>query len=216
MSVLDFDGGNTGGFWNYHDPNKEGFAQEITGDVVEISTPQATNFATKQPEFWPSGEPKLLICLHIALPDGREVKWSFGPGSRKQGGSMAVKAIKSALAAVNAPAKSVSEIGGKNVTISTQQGAFNATNPRPWTVKINGPATAQYRGVDESQPTRVQPQPVPQAAYQAVQQAQPPVQPQPQPQYGAAQAQQAVQQAVQQAQVQQYNQVPYQDQDIPF
>ena len=161
-----------------------------------------------------------MICLHIAATDGRELKWSFGPGSRKNGGSSAVKAIRSALASINAPAKSVAEIGGKNVTISTQSGAYNANNPRPWFVKINGQATAPYRGVDETQPERMAPQPVPQQAYQAVQQARP-VQQQPQPMqqpqnFGPAQAQQAVQQAVAQQQQQQYNQVPYADQDIPF
>lgn len=217
MSVLDFESNGTGDFWNYHDPNKDGFALEITGDVVAISTPQATNYATKQPEFWPSGEPKLLICLHIALPDGTEVKWSFGPGSRKTGGSRAVQAIRAALGAVNAPAKSVTEIGNKNITISTQQGSYNSNNPRPWAVRINGPATAPYRGVDESQPERMKPQPVPQAAYQAVQNNMPPQQ-----NLGPQQARQAMQAAVQQQQAQQYQQqqyqqpVPYSDQDIPF
>lgn len=201
MSILDFDNNNnSGNFWNYHSPDKSNYTLELTGDIVAISTPQATNFATKQPEFWPNGEPKLLICLHIGLVNGQEVCWSFSPGSKKSGGSAALKAVRSALAAINAPAKSVSEIGGKNVTISTQAGVYSAGYPRPWNVRINGQATLPYRGVDESQPDRMKPQGVPQAAFAAAR----------------GQLPQQQQQQHTQPQAMPSNQVPYTDQDIPF
>ena len=181
MSVLDFNGGGSGNFWNYHDKNKEGFSTVITGDVVEIQTPQKRNFVTKQPETWPDGNPKLNIRLILAGQDGSELAWEFSPGG-SQNPTNAMRAVQNALLSAGLPGNSVTEIGGLNITIGTQEGAYSQQNPRPWSIQVNAQGSHQYRGVVKNQPQQAQQAPVQQAPVQPVQPIQQVQQVQPQPQ----------------------------------
>ena len=148
MSLLDVNRGGAGRGWNYNDPNKDGYSTTLTGDVVKIEVVQKLSYGTRQPEFWPDGNPKGVIRFTLAAPDGREIAWTFGPGGA---GDKASTAFKACVAACGDGCKSIAELGGKNVTISTVQPpqgfSYGQGNPRPWTVQVNGPASQPFQGV---------------------------------------------------------------------
>lgn len=80
----------------------------VTGEVVSIEVTQVTDFQSKQPAFWPSGQPKqqIHIVLQTSLPpededdDGRRSLWIKGWGVQ-------VKALRDAChkAGVKSPSK---------------------------------------------------------------------------------------------------------------
>lgn len=222
-SVLDIN--TEGAGWNYSDSSKPNYMTSIQGTVVEINEVQSRNYMTKQPEFWPDGNPKLNIEFVIQGQSGRELPWVFSPKST------AAQAVKTALLAMNPNAKSIAEVGGYLVEISTQEGQWGQGRPRPWNFKILGMGQAQFRGVGEYKPAAT-PQPQQQGQQPQQQQGQAPAivngyyepptpqpqqQAQPQAQQGdfAPQAQPQVQQQAQ-PQVVQENGVSVYDQDIPF
>ena len=219
MSVFDLKGSSGGNSWNYHDPNKQGYMEMIEGTVVEISNPQSINFATKQPETWPDGNPKLNLRMMIKGRSGAELGWTFSPKGR------GAEACLSALDPNGTRAQvSIEEMLGKFIRVQTQAGVYNSQNPRPWWVTILGEGDAgSVRGIVDlsaRQAPAPQPQQAPAPQPQPVQQA-----PAPQVQYAQQQAAQALgfqpQPVQQQAPV---NQVPYEDdptggyysEDIPF
>jgi len=229
MSMFDLKGGSSNS-WNYSDKNKEGYMESITGTVIEISNPQVRNYQTKQPEFWPDGNPKRQLCVIVKGQSGKELAWYFSPRS---------KAADACLYALDPngmkPRVSIEEMLGKMVTISTQPGVYNNQNPRPWNVVIVGDGdTASVRGMVDLSQVQQQQQPQPQQPQQAqpVQQYQQPAQqyqqqPQqvPQVQYNGQPVQvqevSAAQYAAQQAAAaagypQEAQPAPYADSDIPF
>lgn len=80
----------------------------VTGEVVSTEVTQVTDFQSKQPAFWPSGQPKqqIHIVLQTSLPpededdDGRRSLWIKGWGVQ-------VKALRDAChkAGVKSPSK---------------------------------------------------------------------------------------------------------------
>lgn len=231
MSMFDLKGGSSNS-WNYSQQDKEGYMEQISGTVVEISNPQVRNFQTKQPEFWPDGNPKRQLCVIIKGQSGKELAWYFAPRS---------KAADACLFALDPnglkPRVSIEEMLGKWVTVSTQPGVYNNQNPRPWNVVITGDGdTASVRGmVDLSKQQQQQPQQAQQLQqFQQPQQAQQFQQPQqyqqqpqqmPQVQYNGQPVQvqevSAAQYAAQQAAAaagypQEAQPAPYADSDIPF
>lgn len=209
MSVLSFEnrGGGNGNGWNYSDPNKADYFTSIQGTVVEIKEVAKTKFNSNEIDCWEDGKPKLNICLTIQGQSGRELDWIFGPGGVTKP-TAAMAACRAALQAAGLPAQSIAELGGKFISVATQeppQGfAYGAQNPRPWAVQILGEGQVPFRGVKEYQ-AQQQAQPAPQQVVQA------PVAPAPmQP---VAQPMAQPQSVAQPAPVQES---PYYDQDIPF
>lgn len=189
MSIFDLKGGASNG-WNYSDKNKPGYMNSITGTVVEISNPQALNFSTKQPEFWKDGNPKRNLCVTIKGQSGRELNWTFAP--RGHGSQACLTALDPQGIR---PAVNIEELLGKMITVTTQEGVYNAQNPRPWHVQILGQGdVASVRGIVDLEKPQAQ---------------QPMAQPQPQPQ-----SQPPMPQA--QPVPQQYPDTAYADEDIPF
>lgn len=215
MSVFDLKGSSGGNSWNYHDPNKQGYMEMIEGTVVEISNPQSINFATKQPETWPDGNPKLNLRMMIKGRSGAELGWTFSPKGR------GAEACLSALDPNGTRAQvSIEEMLGKFIRVQTQAGVYNSQNPRPWWVTILGEGDAgSVRGmVDLSARQAPAPQQVPAPQSQPVQQA-----PVPQVQYAQQQAAQALGYQQQQPMPQPMQQAPVidttpsvYDEDIPF
>lgn len=163
-SVLNINNGQSG--WNYSDPQKPGYMTSIEGTVVEIKEVQSRNYMTKQPEFWPDGNPKLNIEFVIQGQSGRELPWVFSPKST------AFNAVESALKAMNPNASSIAEAGGHLVRITTQDGQWGQGRPRPWQFEILGMGQVPFRGVKEYQAPQQQPQPMQaQPAMQQQQQA---------------------------------------------
>lgn len=204
MSVFDLKGGGGNG-WNYSDSSKPGYMEMVEGTVVEISNPQSLNFATKQPETWPDGNPKLNLCLTIRGRSGQELNWIFGPRSK------AAEACCLALDPDDSrSAVSIKELLGKFIRVQTKAGVYNATNPRPWWVTILGDGEANaVRGMVDLQKPKAQTPPPP------AQQAPAPTQ----FQQAQAAAQQAVANAAPPVEQVPYEQDPtggYYDSDIPF
>ncbi len=182
MSMFDLKGGSEGNNWNYSDNTKANYSEWIQGTVVEISNPQARDFNTGAPAVWPDGNPKRNLMLTLLQNDGTEVTWTFSPKS------MAANACLAALDPNGSrETVSIEELLGKFVTIQTQAGVYNARNPRPWTVVVNGDGQANMvRGLkDLSKPAPMPGMPAPQPA------------PQPQPQPAPSAMQAAQQQAAQ-------------------
>lgn len=176
MSVFDLKGGN-GNNWNYSDNTKANYSEMLEGTVVEISNPQSINYATKQPETWPDGNPKRNLRLILKTQAG-ELSWTFAPRSA---------AATACLAALdpqnNRDAVSIEEMLGKMIRIQTQGGVYNQAHPRPWWVTLlgDGDASAVRGLVDLSKmagqqtapaPAQVAaPQPAPAPVAQAMNQA---------------------------------------------
>lgn len=233
MSMFDLKGGSEGNNWNYSDNTKQNYREWIQGTVVEISNPQARDFATGKPATWPDGNPKRNLMLSLLQQDNMEITWTFSPKS------VAANACLVALDPQGTRDQvSIEELLGKFITVQTQAGAYNSQHPRPWTVRIDGDGQANaVRGLKDlsvQQPATMPGMPAPQSA--PVRQ-QPPMQmqnsaPQPVPQQQVNPAIQAsMNQAAQSLGFQQnaqvnaapVNQVPYNDptggvydQDIPF
>lgn len=148
MSMFDLKGG-AGNGWNYSDSTKPGYLEMIEGTVVEISNPQARDFATGAPAVWPDGNPKRNLQMVIRGKSGRELAWTFAPKS---------KATDACLTALDPDGTreqvSMEEMLGKFIRIQTQAGSYNSKNPRPWWVTILGDGEANaVRGLkDLSQP----------------------------------------------------------------
>lgn len=230
MSMFDLKGGSTGNSWNYHDKEKQGFMEMIEGTVVEISNPQSINYATKQPETWPDGNPKRNLRLTLHGRSGQELSWTFSPKSNASNACLAALDPQGTREQV-----SIEELLGKFIRVQTQDGVYNQAHPRPWWVTILGDGEAgAVRGlIDLSQPHgQVPGVPAPAPAPQVQQTPPPPVPQQQAPAPTQFQvAQQAAQQAVANQNFQQaappVNQVPvdtygadptggYYDADIPF
>lgn len=158
-NLLDFD---RGGGWNYSDPAKPNYMPSITGTVVAIEEVQSTNWKTGQPEFFDPfpgqvvGNPKLNIQLIIQGQSGNELPWQFMPKK----GSNAFDAVVNALRAYNPESRSIANIGGLMIRVSTQYTTAElGKNARPWQVEILGPGNAEFRGITEFDMSKVQ-QPV--------------------------------------------------------
>lgn len=212
MSMFDLKGGS-GNNWNYSDNTKQGYSEMIEGTCIEISNPQAKDFNTGAPAFWPDGNPKRNLQVVLLTKAGQEISWTFSPKSAAANACLASLDPQGTREQV-----SLDEILGKFVRVQTQAGVYNARNPRPWWVTIlgDGEASAVRGCKDLSQPQPMQAMPAPAPA---------PVQQTPPPPTQFQVAQQAAQQAVAQQNFQQaappVNQVPADaygvyDQDIPF
>jgi hypothetical protein len=177
MGAFDLKGGSNG--WNYSDNTKEGYSEILEGTVVEVSNPQALDFQTRQPKFWPDGNPVRNFRLTVLKQDGEEVSWTFQGGKPKVSPNGAMNAIQACIAGLDpsgmAQRVSLEDILGKHVTIQTRAGSYNAGNPRPWWVKVHGDGDiSKVRGVVDLSKEQAQPQ-APQPAQAPV----PPPQPMP-------------------------------------
>ena len=172
MGAFDLKGGSNG--WNYSDPNKEGYSEAIRGTVVEVSNPQALDFQSRQPKFWPDGNPVRNFRLNILTASGDEVTWTFQGGRPKVSPNGAMNAIQACIAGLDPQGTSarvsLEDILGKDITVQTKAGNYSAGNPRPWWVTVHGDGdVSKVRGVvDLSKEQAPAPQVAPQAAPQVV------------------------------------------------
>ena len=138
--------GNSSNVWNYSDDTKENYSEQLCGTVVEIAYVQARNFQTKEPEFWPDGNPKCNFRFTILDMAGNEFSW-FVSSNKKSAGLMAVMDALDPARTGNSPVD-ISKALGKLVTISTKPGSYNAKRPRPWWFQVMGDGDqSKVRGV---------------------------------------------------------------------
>jgi hypothetical protein len=239
MSILDFEGEGRN-YWNYTKSQDSDYTLTLVGVVKKIEVVQA--YYQGKPQYWPEGNPKKAIDITVATDAGDKV-WNFTPGGSGDKASNAMKAIKQAEITAGFPAKSVAEIGGYSVSISTEEApeGMSFTNGRPYSMTIIGKTDQPFEVIDNPIPTKAEADAAKTAKQQAkgqtqIQQVQQqPVQQMPrialnqQVQPGMSQEQAHLQQAMNQAyaavhqQNQQYaqqmNQVPldcYAADNIPF
>lgn len=180
MAVFTFDNmGSTGSAsnnWNYSDRNKDDFALQIDGTVVEMKQVQETQFKTNAPLFWKNeggratkvtedtGSPCLNFCIVIDTRQFGEKEWIFNPKTKKDntlnpqtglpknpdGLSKASMAIQKALIAAGMDPKNLDQLGGLNVSIATKEPPegfdYGPTSPRPFAIRINGKGDKPFRG----------------------------------------------------------------------
>ena len=140
---------NSGGsmYWNYSNPNKEGYSTTLVGTVINIQEVQKRTYNPNGPgvpEFWPNGDPKMNIRLVLAQEDGNIKLFTFCPASKaaKLGQK---KSIHMDLWHLTGD-KNMLDLVGKTIGISTQEGVYAAGNPRPWTVSFVEAGPFQVNG----------------------------------------------------------------------
>lgn len=179
MSMFDLKGGSDGNNWNYSDNTKQNYMEMIEGTVVEISNPQARDFATGAPATWPDGNPKRNLRMCIRGRSGQELAWTFAPKSAATSACLAALDPQGTRETV-----SIEELLGKFIRVQTQAGSYNSKNPRPWWVTILGDgevnAVRGLKDLSQPQPAQMVGMPAPQQA--PVQQTPPPPVQQPAPQ----------------------------------
>ena len=149
-------GGNTTS-WNYSDPGREGYSEQLAGTIVEITAVQSRDPQTKKLEFYDdSGRPKVKYRINVCDAAGNEFTWMISSAKS----SNAVVAIKNAIVQNNPKNHhpKLSDLLGKMVTISTAAGSYGRGRPRPWKVTVIGEGDQELvRGVFD-EVTQNQPQ----------------------------------------------------------
>ena len=195
-SMLAGGGMADGKFWNFSRPDQEGFTPVLEGTLVKVSFSQARVYDANQrkftgPAFWPDGNPKLMIRLHITDLNGEAWLHEIQPKSHCLNEDWLPKS----------PTGSIEGFLGQHIRIEAEQEVrtqdgrvipFGSGNRRHFTVTIVGPGLAASEGVDydsleklsKARPQAPQPQgyqPMPQGVQPQGYQPQPQAyQPQPQ------------------------------------
>ena len=162
-SMLAGGSGAEGQFWNYSNPQKDGFSPVIQGTVTKISFAQEHVYG--QPgvlRYWDDGNPMLLYRLHIK--DATGATWLFDV--RPKSGMMMEDLIP------NCPGNTLMGLLGMEVNIEAEQPpvvngktiAFSAQNRRHYKLQVLGQGRFPSEGVDQTMPKpRQQAAPQPQA-----------------------------------------------------
>lgn len=81
-------GGASNYNWNYSNPNKDGFSEDLTGTIVSLQEIQAREFSMNgqlgRPRFWPDGNPVMNIRVGLATADGALKSITFAKAGKKQ------------------------------------------------------------------------------------------------------------------------------------
>lgn len=189
-SMLAGGGMSDGKFWNFSRPDQEGFTPVLDGTLTKVSFSQARVYDANQrkftgPAYWPDGNPKLMIRLHVTDLNGEVWLHEIQPKSHCLNEDWLPKS----------PNGNIEGFLGQHIRIEAEQEVrmqdgrvipFGSGNRRHFTVTIVGPGLAASEGVDyeslarlssKAQQPQQQPQPqqVPQgvASQQFQQQVQP-------------------------------------------
>lgn len=147
---------------------------QVSGEVMSVEVTQVNDFKTKQPAFWPDGNPKqqIHIVLQTSLPpededdDGRRSLWVKGWGVQ-------IKALRDACRRAGVKAPSKGDVMTARFTGFGQRGN-NQQSPKLYEYEIRPAAQAQVDTVlaGQSQQDAQPAQPVSQPAQPAPVQAQ--------------------------------------------
>lgn len=161
---------NGGGARAFFNGDSQSGAQ-VSGKVVSVEVTQVNDFKTKQPAFWPDGNPKqqIHIVLQTSLPpededdDGRRSLWVKGWGVQ-------IKALRDACRHAGVKAPSCGDVMTARFTGLGQRGN-NQQPPKLYEYEIRPAAQAQVDTVLAGQ-SQQDTQPAQQAASLPVQQIQ--------------------------------------------
>ena len=187
-SMLAGGGMSDGKFWNFSRPDQEGFTPVLEGTLTKVSFSQARVYDANQrkftgPAFWPDGNPKLMIRLHVTDLSGEVWLHEIQPKSHCLNEDWLPKS----------PSGSIEGLLGQHIRIEAEQEVrtqdgrvipFGSGNRRHFFVSILGPGLVASEGVDyesleklsKARPQAPQPQgcqPVPQGVQPQAYQYQP-------------------------------------------
>lgn len=136
-----------GTFWNYYNPNKEGFAETLVGTVTKISFAQERQYQTHEPLFWDDGNPKMMFRLHIKDANNNTFLFDIKPKSQMM--------MEDFIPAC--PSGNLQDLLGNLVSITAQQNPvvngqvipFSAAMRRKFTVQVLGAGQHPSEGVDQ-------------------------------------------------------------------
>lgn len=151
-SMLSGGGMSDGKFWNFSRPDQEGFMPVLDGTLTKVSFSQARIYDANQrkftgPAFWPDGNPKLMIRLHVTDLNGEVWLHEIQPKSHCLNEDWLPKS----------PTGSIEGFLGQRIRIEAEQEVrtqdgrvipFGSGNRRHFTVTIVGPGLAASEGVD--------------------------------------------------------------------
>lgn len=122
--------------WNYSNNQKEFYSETLVGTVKAIQFVQSTNFQTRQPEFWPDGNPKFNIRMAFADQNGELITFTFQPASKaaKEGRKKSIH-IDLFNLAKSLGGNDLRSLIDKTIQISTKPGNYGPNNPREFTVQ---------------------------------------------------------------------------------
>jgi len=129
--------------WNYAHPEAEGYTLTLQGQIVEMDTPWARDFETKEPKVFKDGNPVRTIKVTVLDLTGEEKTWYAG-GKKSIAATALLDAIRQATG--NQYERDLTKCIGRMVSISTEQApkgfGYTKQNPRPWSVALGemGPA----------------------------------------------------------------------------
>ena len=151
-SMLAGGGMSDGKFWNFSRPDQEAFMPVLDGTLTKVSFSQARVYDANQgkftsPDFWPDGNPKLMIRLHVTDLNGEVWIHEIKPKSHCLNEDWLPKS----------PSGSIEGFLGQHIRVEAEQEVrtqdgrvipFGSGNRRHFTVTIVGPGLAASEGVD--------------------------------------------------------------------
>lgn len=168
-SILGGGGMSDGRFWNFSNQEAEDFRPVIEGTLFKVSFSQERQYDAAQrkftgPAFWPDGNPKVMIRLHIKDLDGTDWLHEVKPKSHCL--------VEDWLPA--SPNGNIEGLLGQHIKVEAQQPIvvngqviqFGSGNRRHFTVTVMGPGLCPSEGVDYDSLGKLQSKPQPQAQQQ--------------------------------------------------
>lgn len=151
-SMLAGGGMSDGKFWNFSRPDQEAFMPVLDGTLTKVSFSQARVYDANQgkftvPDFWPDGNPKLMIRLHVTDLNGEVWVHEIKPKSHCLNEDWLTKS----------PTGSIEGFLGQHIRVEAEQEVrtqdgrvipFGSGNRRHFTVSIVGPGLVASEGVD--------------------------------------------------------------------
>ena len=164
-SILGGGGMSDGRFWNFSNQEAEDFRPVIEGTLFKVSFSQERQYDAAQrkftgPAFWPDGNPKVMIRLHIKDLDGVDWLHEVKPKSHCL--------VEDWLPA--SPNGNIEGLLGQHIKVEAQQPIvvngqviqFGSGNRRHFTVTVMGPGLCPSEGVDYDSLGKLQSRPQPQ------------------------------------------------------
>lgn len=125
--------------WNYSRPDREGYSLQLVGTVVSLQEVQSRAFNMGNPgqpgapEFWPDGNPKMNIRMGLATETGELKAFVFTPAGKQ---ARAGKKASIHMDLWRLSGGNITDLIGKTIVISTQEGQYHVGHPRPWFVEL--------------------------------------------------------------------------------
>ena len=164
-SMLSGGGMSDGRFWNFSNQEAEDFRPVLEGTLFKVSFSQERQYDAAQrkftgPAFWPDGNPKVMIRLHVKDLEGNDWLHEVKPKSHCL--------VEDWLPV--SPNGNIEGLLGQHIKVEAQQPIvvngqviqFGSGNRRHFTVTVMGPGLCPSEGVDYDSLGKLQSRPQPQ------------------------------------------------------